>query len=203
MRVGVLGLGIGTLAAYGQPGDLYRFYEINPIVIRLAEGQGGYFTYLSDCQAKIEIVPGDARLSLETELIGWQLQNYDVLALDVFSGDSIPVHLLDSEAFGLYLKHLSPQGILAVHISNRHLDLVPVVWSLANQFNLSRVLIDDPGNGITTNRSQWVLLARSPSLLTVPQIATRATPMSGYSPHIRLWTDDYNNLFQILHWKNR
>jgi hypothetical protein len=199
MRVGILGLGIGTLAAYGQPGDTYRFYEINPIVIRLAEGDGGYYTYLSDCQAKVEIVPGDARLSLESELLSGQPQNYDVLALDVFSGDSIPVHLLDSEAFDLYLKHLAPDGILAVHISNRHLDLIPVVWTLADHFHLNRALIDDPGNGITTNRSQWVLLARAPALLAVPQISSHTTSLPGYSPHIRLWTDDYNNLFQILY----
>jgi hypothetical protein len=199
MRVGILGLGIGTLAAYGQPGDIFRFYEINPIIIRLAEGDGGYFTYLSDCQARVEIVPGDARLSLESELMSGKPQNYDVLALDVFSGDSIPVHLLDSEAFDLYLKHLAPDGILAVHISNRHLDLIPVVWTLADHFKLNKALIDDPGNGITTNRSLWVLLARTPSLLAIPQITSHTTPMPGYSPRIRLWTDDYNNLFQILY----
>ncbi len=199
MRVGILGLGIGTLAAYGQPGDIYRFYEINPIMIRLAEGEDGYFSYLSNSKAKIEIVPGDARLSLERELDTGQPQNYDVLILDVFSGDSIPVHLLDEEAFDLYLKQLAPDGILAVHISNRHLDLVPVVWTLANHFNLSRVLIDDPGNGTTTNHSLWVLLARNADELAVPQISARAVPMAGYRSKIGLWTDDYNNLIQILH----
>lgn len=199
MRVGILGLGIGTLAAYGQPGDVYRFYEINPIIINLAEGEGGYFSYLSDSHAKIEIVAGDARLSLERELAAGQPQNYDVLILDVFSGDSIPVHLLDAEAFDLYLNHLATNGIMAVHISNRHLDLVPVVWTLADHFHLSRMLIDDPGNGVTTNCSLWVLLARNPALLAIPQIANRAVPMAGYISPIRLWTDDYNNLFQILH----
>ena len=199
MKVGVLGLGVGTLASYGLPGDVYRFYEINPLIISLAKGQGGYFSYLSKSQAKVEIVPGDARLSLESELSIGQPQNYDVLVLDVFSSDSIPVHLLDAEAFALYLQQLQPEGILAVHISNGHLDLSPVVWTLADHFNLSRVIIQDTGDGVVTYPSIWVLLARDPVLLENPAIASHAKSMEGYSPNIRLWTDDYNNLFQILH----
>ena len=199
MRVGVLGLGVGTLAVYGQSGDVYRFYEINPAVIRLAGGENGYFTYLSDSKAKVEIVPGDARLSLEQELAGGQPQNYDVLLLDVFSSDSIPVHLLDAESFQVYLQQLSPEGILAVHISNRRLDLVPVVWTLADHFGLARALINDQGNGVITYQSMWILLARDPALLANPAISSHAKPMSDYVSHIRLWTDDYNNLFQILH----
>jgi hypothetical protein len=198
MRVGVLGLGVGTLAVYGQPGDIYRFYEINPAVIHLAEGENGYFTYLSDSQAKVEIVPGDARLSLEQELASGQAQNYDVLLLDVFSSDSIPVHLLDAEAFLVYLQQLSPEGILAVHISNRRLDLVPVVWTLADAFGLTRVLIHDTGDGVITYQSLWILLARDPTLLANPAITAHAEPMSTYISQVRLWTDDYNNLFQIL-----
>ncbi|MEZ0394951.1 MAG: fused MFS/spermidine synthase [Anaerolineales bacterium] len=198
LRVGVLGLGIGTLAAYGQPGDVFRFYEINPAVISLAEGQGGYFTFLQDSPAAIEIVPGDARLSLEAELAGGGSQEYDLLILDVFSSDSIPVHLLDVEAFELYLRHLQPEGMLLVHISNRHLDLVPVVWTLADHFDLAFALIDDPGGRPAVSRSLWVLLARDPALLQAPAIQARITPMEGYTSSIRLWTDDYSNLFQIL-----
>jgi hypothetical protein len=198
MRVGVLGLGVGTLAAYGQPGDVYRFYEINPLVIQLAEGQGGYFSFLADSQAKIEIVPGDARLSLERELAATGSQNYDVLVLDVFSSDSIPVHLLDREAFDLYLKNLQPDGIVAVHISNSHLDLVPVVWTLADYFSLGRIVVEDPGKGVENFPSIWVLLARDRSLLNVPALLTRARTMDGYVSPLRLWTDDYSNLFQIL-----
>jgi hypothetical protein len=197
MRVGVLGLGIGTLAAYGESGDVYRFYEINPLVTRLAEGDGGYFSYLSDCQAELEIVNGDARLSLENELASGS-QDYDVLILDVFSSDSIPVHLLDQESFELYLQHLDPGGILAVHISNRHLDLIPVVWVLGDHFSLARVVINDPGDYTTVFHSLWVLLARDPSLLSQPAIAARAANMAGYSPDVPLWTDDFNNLIQIL-----
>jgi hypothetical protein len=198
MRVGVLGLGVGTLAVYGQPGDVYRFYEINPDVIRLAEGENAYFTYLSKSLAKVEIVPGDARLSLEQELAAGQIRNYDVLLLDVFSSDSIPVHLLDAESFQVYWQQLSPEGILAIHISNRRLDLVPVVWTLADHFGLARALIEDTGDGVITYASEWILLARDPALLANPAIASHAKPMNGYVSHVRLWTDDYNNLFQIL-----
>jgi hypothetical protein len=198
LRVGVLGLGVGTLSTYGRPGDVYRFYEINPVVIRLAEGEGGYFSFLQDSAAEIEIVPGDARLSLERELADGHPQNYDILVLDVFSSDSIPVHLLDKEAFDLYLQHLKPDGILAVHITNRHLDLKPVVWTLADHYHLGYVLIDDPGDYSTTSHSIWMLLSPDPSRLEVPAIQGRAAPMDGYVSRVRLWTDDYSNLFQIL-----
>ena len=198
MRVGVLGLGVGTLAVYGLPGDVYRFYEINPAVIDLAKGQKGYFTYLSDSQAKVEIISGDARLSLEQELAAGQLQNYDVLILDVFSSDSIPVHLLDAESFLVYLHQLSPDGILAIHITNHHLDLVPVVWTLADHYGLARVMINDSGNGVITNQSTWFLLSRDSILMSNPAITTRAEPMDNYVSRVHLWTDDYNNLFQIL-----
>jgi hypothetical protein len=198
MRVGVLGLGIGTLAAYSQPADVYRFYEINPLVIDLAEGEGGYFSYISDCKAQVEIVIGDARLSLENELASGGSQNYDVLMLDVFSSDSIPVHLLDAESFTLYLQHLRPDGILAVHISNRHLDLVPVVWTLADRFNLGRLVIHDSGQVPDTFPSIWMLLARDQAILDTPGLLSHADPMEGYISTVRLWTDDYSNLFQIL-----
>jgi hypothetical protein len=198
MRVGVLGLGIGTLAVYGLPGDVYRFYEINPIVIDLANGQDGYFSFLSDCQAQVQIIPGDARLSLENELFSGGSENYDVLMLDVFSSDSIPVHLLDAESFKLYLNHLSQDGILAVHISNRHLNLIPVVWTLADHYDLNRLVIYDPGQGLDTFPSLWMLLAQDSSLLENPILLSHAAPMDGYISSVRLWTDDYSNLFQIL-----
>jgi len=198
LKVGALGLGVGTIAAYGQPGDLYRFYEINPLVIRLAEGQGGYFTFLKDSRATVEIVPGDARLSLESELAAAQATAYDVLVLDVFSNDAIPVHLLDEQAFALYLQFLQPDGVLAVHITNGYLDLAPVVWGLADHFGLSRALIEDPGDGLYTSASTWVLLSRDPAALEIPAIAERTKPMTGYNTSLRLWTDQFSNLFQIM-----
>ena len=199
MKVGVLGLGIGTLSAYGQPGDEYRMYEINPDVVDLAEGKGGYFYYLKDSKAKVTIVLGDARISLERELAEGQTQQFDVLALDAFNSDSIPVHLLTREAFDLYLQHLAGDGILAVHITNKHLDLMPVVWQLAHHFNLSMVVISTEGdveNGVFA--SNWVLMTRDPTLLENPAIAKYADPLAGYTSRVSLWTDDYSNLFQIL-----
>ena len=198
MRVGVLGLGTGTLAAYGQPGDIYRFYEINPMVIELAKGAGGYFTFLEDSPASVEIVPGDARLSLERELANGSLQNFDLLALDTFDSDSIPVHLLDEQAFDIYLQHLKPDGILAVHISNRHFDFVPVVWKLAQHFDLHMVLIENPENDPGGLSSSWVLLSRDASSLGDPEVERYATRLDNYTPNIRLWTDDYSNPLQIL-----
>jgi hypothetical protein len=198
LRVGALGLGVGTIAAYGQPGDLYRFYEINPLVIQLAQGLGGYFSFLKDSRAEIQIVQGDARLSLESEVAAGQPQKFDVLVVDAFSNDAIPVHLLDEQAFALYLQFLQPNGVLAVHITNGYLDLLPVVWDLADHFNLSRAVILDPGDGHFTSASTWVLLSDDPSVLAVLAIASHATPLSGYHTSLRLWTDEYSNLFQIL-----
>ncbi|MBU4224620.1 MAG: fused MFS/spermidine synthase, partial [Chloroflexi bacterium] len=198
MQVGVLGLGVGTLATYGQPGDVYRFYEINPAVVRLAEGQAGYFSFLADSRAEVTVVLGDARLSLENELAAGERHNFDILVLDTFSSDAIPVHLLTREAFELYLQHLQPEGILALHITNHHLDLRPVVWKLADNYSLSRVLVDSEGDGVRGFRSIWMLLARDPALLDQPAIARNTTPLGEYKTSIRLWTDDYSNLFQIL-----
>lgn len=198
MRVGILGLGIGTLAAYGQPGDVYRFYEINPIMKELAEGQGGYFSFMKDSAAQTTIVLGDARISLERELAAGQRQNFDMLVLDTFSSDSIPVHLVTKEAFALYLQQLAPDGVLAAHISNRHLDLVPVFWQLSKFYHLSMALISTPGDNRMVFPSNWVFLARDPALLKIPAIAGRATPLDHYSTKIPLWTDDFSNLFQIL-----
>lgn len=198
MRVGVLGLGAGTLAAYGQFGDVYRFYEINPIVIDLAQGQGGYFSFLSDSAAKVEIVPGDARISLEQEISAGQLQQFDVLVLDTFSSDAIPVHLLDKEAFAVYLQHLKPDGVIAVHITNVSLDLKPVVWNLARAYGFSLLSVESKGDGEFRFPALWMLLSRDSKSLNIPAIEKFADPLNGYSTDIPLWTDNYSNLFLIL-----
>ena len=198
MRVGLLGLGVGTLAAYAQPGDEYRLYEINPVVVDLAQGQGSYFSFLGDSRAEITTVLGDARISLERELSSAGGQDFDVLVLDTFSSDSIPVHLVTKEAFDLYLAHLAPDGIIAAHITNLHLDLQPVFWQLAQYHNLSIVRVNYPGDAKGGYASHWILLAREPTLLTIPAIQKHAVDLRGYSTDVRLWTDDYSNLFQIL-----
>jgi SAM-dependent methyltransferase len=190
IRVGIIGLGTGTIAAYGRLGDYYRFYEINPLVLRIAHSE---FSFLGDCKAKVDVAMGDARLSLEREAA----ENFDVLAVDAFSSDSIPVHLLTREAMGVYFRHLKPDGILAVHISNRYLDLQPV---LAGEINatgkVARVVDTEDDTTQDVFGATWVLI-------TSPATGFDNAEMNGSTPleparSVRLWTDDYSNLFQIL-----
>jgi hypothetical protein len=198
MRVGLLGLGVGTLVTYAQPGDMYRLYEINPVVVDLAAGIGDYFSFLSDSEADLTTVLGDARISLQRELDEGKPQKFDVLVLDTFSSDSIPVHLVTKEAFALYLAHLAPDGIIAAHITNLHLDLQPVFWQLAQHYGLSIAQVNYEGDSIGGYASHWILLARDPALLEIPAIEERSVDLDAYSTNIKLWTDDYSNLFQIL-----
>jgi SAM-dependent methyltransferase len=189
-RVGVIGLGAGTIAAYGRKGDTYRFYDINPEVATVAKRD---FTYLSDSGAKIEIAIGDARLSLERE----PAQRFDVLAVDAFSSDSIPVHLITREALGVYLKHMKPDGIVAFHVSNRFLNLVPVVARLAQEQGAHAVLIDEESEEDRTT-STWVLVSRDQKALERPEIVEAGATDPETRDDWRTWTDDYSNLVQIL-----
>lgn len=191
LKVGMIGLGAGTLAAYGAKGDVYRIYDINPAVIRIAHE---YFSYLRDSDATIETPLGDARLNLEREAP----QQFDVLAIDAFSSDAIPVHLITSEAMGIYLRHMKPDGVIAFHVTNRFLDLVPVVDALAEAHGLHAMWIADEGNDEElASRSDWVLVSASTKILGKPRIADRATPIKR-RPDWRLWTDDFNNILQVL-----
>ena len=196
IRVGAIGLGVGTIAAYGLPGDYFRFYEINPAVTKIATDENGYFTYLRDSRAQIDIVPGDARLSMERELTNRSQPPFDVLVLDAFSGDAIPVHLLTVEAFQLYLRELAPDGVLAIHVTNRYLDLQPVIREIAKHFGLTSGRIHQSG-GPLVKPSDWILLARDNSVLGQPAFTSRLKPLDSQRK-VRLWTDDYSNLFQIL-----
>ncbi len=189
LKVGVIGLGAGSLAAYAQPGDVFRFYEINPLVEKLARSE---FTYLSDCRGKTRIVLGDGRLSLERE----PDQRYDLLIVDAFSGDSIPVHLLTAQALKLYFRHLKPNGILALHITNSHLDLASAVEKLGRTLGKHALLVtnkEDEERDIYSAR--WALLSSKP--ISSPAIQNAASKLAS-RPDLRVWTDDYNNLFQIL-----
>ncbi len=192
-RLGLVGLGTGTLATYGRPGDTLRIYEINPEVIDLAWSR---FTYLSNCPAKVEIVPGDARLSLEREAP----QRFDLLALDAFSSDSVPVHLLTREAFAVYERHLATNGILAIHISNHYLDLEPVVLNLAREFRRGLMLIDpeDDEEDWWIYGSTWALMSRDRDFYNRPEIYSVAVPFRTNAPVVPLWTDDFASLYQIL-----
>ena len=197
LRVGVVGLGVGTLAAYGRAGDFYCFYEINPEVIDLAAAKSGFFTYLRDSKARELIVPGDARLSMEHEIARGEPRNFDVLVIDAFSGDSIPVHLLTREAFEIYWRELKPNGVLAIHISNRYLDLRPVLRSLAVNFGLHFVWVHASTKDQLRRENDWVLLARDDGILGQDEIAKNSTPFQAQAS-LPLWTDDRTSLFQIL-----
>jgi len=191
-RVGVLGLGCGTLAAYGRSGDVFRFYEINPLVRQLATSQ---FTFLQDSAARVEIVLGDGRLMLERE----PPQNFDVLVMDAFSGDSVPVHLITREAFQVYLHHLKPDGVLALNISNRYLNFQPVMAQAARAFGKVALLADYKADeeDLECFSSSWVLMMEERTWAALQ-------PLLGEVKHLeargdfRLWTDDYSSIFGIL-----
>jgi SAM-dependent methyltransferase len=193
VKVGVIGLGTGTLAAYGRKADEFRFYEINPKVVEVARKQ---FSYLADTEARVEVVLGDARLKLERE----PPQGFDVLAVDAFSSDSIPVHLITREALALYLRHMKPGGVIAFHVSNRFLELPPVVGRLAAEHGLNVVLVSDEGKEGDDDhtKTDWVLIAREPAALEAKQIKAASPQPPADRPGWRTWTDDYSNLVQIL-----
>ena len=191
LKVGVIGLGTGTIAAYGAKGDVFRFYDINPAVLEIAQRD---FSFLKDSDATIELVLGDARLSLERE----PAQKFDVLVIDAFSGDAIPVHLITSQALEVYRRHMKPGGVIAFHVTNRFLDLAPVVDELAKTQGLHVLRIDDDGDdNALASRSDWILLSDDAALLADPQLADAATTIEP-RPGLRLWTDDFNNLVQVL-----
>ena len=191
LKVGVVGLGIGTLAAYGRQGDTFRFYEINPLVIRLAEQN---FAFLKSSDAKIEIVLGDARLALERE----DSQQFDVLILDAFNSDAVPIHLLTDEAIEIYQKHLKPDGLLAFQVTNRLLDLVSVIAKHAERRQLQSVLIRQRQSVYSEKMpSGWFLVTENDRLLASPKIRD-AKEEFAVNPSISVWTDSYYNLFQIL-----
>ena len=189
-RIGILGLGCGTLAAYGQPGDMMRIYEINPLVLQFAQSE---FTYLRDTAARTEVVLGDGRLSLERE----PSQQFDLLVMDAFSGDSVPVHLITREAFRTYFRHLRPDGILAVNISNRYLDLRPVIERSAAAFGKIAMLFDytpDEGDFLCFSCS-WILVM-DPA--TRPRLPAYAGQVLQAHMNFRPWTDDFSNMHRIL-----
>jgi hypothetical protein len=191
VKIGVVGLGTGTMAAYGREGDEIRFYEINPQVIDIAKRD---FKFISDSKGKVDTVLGDARLALEREAP----QQYDVLAIDAFSSDAIPVHLMTRESMAVYLKHIKPDtGVVAFHVTNRFLRLAPVVKQIADAHGLHTVMVsDDEGEG-DASRTDWVLVTRNKKLIEHKPIKDASAEIKEI-PGLRLWTDDFNNLVQIL-----
>jgi len=194
-KVGVIGLGAGSIIAYARKGDTFRFYEINPQVVDVANRE---FTFMQDTPAKIEVVLGDGRLSLERE----PSQQFDVLAMDAFSGDSIPMHLLTRQAMEIYLRHLKPGGVLAFQATNRFINIAPIVASLAAEFGLAAVLVTDfpeneEGPNYWTASTDQVLVTTNRKLLEADPIHSVATEIS-VPPGFRVWTDDFNNLLRVL-----
>lgn len=189
-KIGLIGLGTGTLAVYGKPGDVYRFYEINPEVIEVAQSE---FTFMQGSKARIETILGDARLVLEKEAPN----GFDVLAVDAFSGDSIPVHLITREAMAIYRRHIKDDGIIAFHITNRFLSLAPLVEKLAKNQGLTAILVHDDAKDSPLRRTDWVLVANNPDILRRPALLGSAG-LIPQMPSLRIWTDDFNNLFQVI-----
>ena len=192
IRVGSIGLGAGVTAAYCRPGDYFRIYEINPLDYQIATS---WFTFFNDCHGDHQVLLGDARLTMERQAP----QAYDVIAVDAFTSDAIPVHLLTRECFAVYFRQLQPNGILAVHVSNRFLNLVPVVAGNAKDYGKSSILVDDDGEDEDyLSSSDWVLVSADASVFSQSYFKASGIEPAKVRPGLRPWTDDYSNLFQIL-----
>jgi hypothetical protein len=191
-RIGILGMGCGTRVAYARPGDTVRIYEINPLVPELARSQ---FTYLADSPAKIQVVLGDGRLELERE----HSQQFDILVMDAFSGDSVPIHLVTIEAFRTYLRHMKPGGILAVNISNGYLDLNPVMQTAARRLGQSALFYHfDPQDDEVCFAASWVLMMSPARRASAPPQLVETSFSPKPAARFRPWTDDYSNMLAIL-----
>ncbi len=196
VHIGVVGLGVGTITSYAEKGDRFRVYEINPQVEEFARS---HFTYLADCRGEEQVIPGDARISLERELAQGHPQQFDALFVDAFSGDSIPIHLLTHEAFDLYFKHLKPGGVLAIHVTNLHLDLSDPVRNLAAAFDRQVFRVDHAPDATENYAyySDWLLVTRYPAFIEALEHSGRLTRWDRPDPRPIHWTDAYCNLFEV------
>jgi spermidine synthase len=195
-RVDAIGLGVGTLAAYGQPGERLTFYELDPAIARVA-GNPRFFTFLRNSRADVKIVLGDGRRRIAHVPDGTS----DLVIVDAFSSDSVPVHLLTREALELYVSKLRPGGLIAFHVTNRHLELAPVVARAARALGLAAVERDDRAEEArgTRSPSHWVVIARSPHLLE-PLLERSGWRIPKVSAG-RVWTDDYSNVLSVVKWR--
>jgi spermidine synthase len=195
-RVGIIGLGAGVVASYGRPGDTFTFYEISPRVLDVARSE---FTFLRDTPAKTEVVLGDGRLSLEREAP----RRYDVLGIDAFSGDSIPMHLVTREAMAQYVRHLAPDGVIVFQATNRYIDLLPIVKRLAAEVGMEAVVVSDAPAGSDSGPEYWlsatdqILVTRNRELFTTDALRYVATPISDRGD-LATFTDAHHNMFRIL-----
>lgn len=192
LKVGMVGVGTGTLTAYGQAGDVFRLYELNPAVFQIADR---WFRYLADCPATVERVTGDARLMMARE----PDQGFDLLAVDAFSSDAIPIHLMTTEALAIYRRHLSARGAVLFHVSNRYLDLTGVVARLADEAGMTAIhFIDSPPGNAPTYYTDWIAVTASPELAG-RLVEAGGLPMRADPATAPLWTDDHHNLFEVLY----
>jgi hypothetical protein len=194
IQVGIIGLGVGALAAYGQSGDHYTFYELNPLVSVFANK---YFSYLGSSNAAVDVKLGDARVTLQHELDLGQNNEFDLLIIDAFSGDLIPTHLMTHEAFLLYQQHIKTQGVMVLHLSNRHLSLLPVIIQHSNTLDMQVMLFETPGNG-NEHDAQWVVLTNNSRITQSQNLIYRQSVISKEQYKKVLWTDDYSSLLPIL-----
>ena len=192
LRIGVLGLGAGVTATLARAGDTLHYYEINPLVVQIANTQFGFFRA---CPAEKQILLGDGRLVLDR----LPDEHLDFLAIDAFSSDSVPMHLLTREAYVIYQRHLKPDGMIAVHVSNRFLDLEPIVAQAVSDMGWSGMVVDDDGSEANYyTGSTWILVSRSPKIFNQPNFSAASIYPLKTKPGFQAWTDDYSNIFQIL-----
>jgi len=213
MKVGLIGLGVGTLSAYGRAGDSFRYYEIDPAVVHIAR-DSGYFTFLDTSPADIEIVLGDGRLAIASEQAQSGSQKFDLLILDAFSSDAIPVHLLTIEALQIYANALADSGVLAAHVSNRHFELLPLVARVGLEGGFETLVVATAAAPqLQSQASDWIFLSRNPKRLQqLARLISKRTKALGLPPshatllgltraHLKdvpLWTDDYSDLLGVL-----
>jgi spermidine synthase len=195
LRVGIVGLGAGTIAAYGKPGDSFRFYEINRNVVNVAKQ---YFSYLEDSAAQTQVVVGDARVAMEQELASGGSHQFDVLAIDAFSSDAIPLHLLTRECSDLYRQHLAADGLLLIHISNRYLDLNPITLALAEYLGRKAVRIDSDDNvDLGIHSATWIVITANEAFLSNSEVQDAHWPWAEDQAK-QMWTDDFASLWQVI-----
>ena len=197
VKAGFIGLGAGALAAYGRKGDDYHFYELNPDVYRMAKS---HFSFLSDSKANIEVTLGDGRVNLRHALQKQGENQFDLLVLDAFSGDSIPSHLLTREAFALYWQLLKQDGVLAIHISNSHLDLTPLVRGLSKEIDVQARFYNYKASKGESHDALWVLVSNNLRFNQNPIVKSYQTPWPQNSEQSIVWTDNYSNLLSVLKW---
>lgn len=199
LNIGVVGLGVGTLSTFGTAQDSIRYYEINPQIEQIARD---YFRFLENGHAATEIILGDARISMQREFNDSGSNDFDVLVLDAFSGDSVPVHLLTEEAFDLYAKHLRDDGILAVHITNQYLDLSPIVRIASRRLGKDAIWAEEEVQRWYEDSNDWVLVFKNPEFMVSQSLRSIRTTWNEDQPRPVRWTDDFSNLFQVIDWEN-